>query len=521
MLTQQSARQAQGTTTAEQKAAVCAIEPVQAAETIMRRYGARAISILANPRVLEDGRRLPARLSANDCYVAMAEACRKMARVALRKYLSDPQLQTQDFAAALDTIFPDPPAYLTRCLRSVVSDAERAARRDVPTLSIDQPLTTAGDSENALCLRDTLATTETALQPEEALIAQDERIQFRKALSGALKAIPKNYLEALHRDIARERERQAGVKVAPESDRERQTVCRARAALSEILRRECGLDNPFVRLLSQQRSSRVRHKSPPSPNWTAERQNALFQRLMNTPWTERAAQSAHPEDNVEEAVVNEVSSASNIAPPSPEMRKAMRVMDAYVLGDNPTAQTSEAQQLYQKAQEARYAGKLEEAVRLYRAAYELEPNFFAAYNEAGVLLIQLGNLRDALKIFLTIIEKTPNGDDKYIAATNAADIYLTWFDAGRNRERNIERATFYARLAMEKPTPMRACNLLLAYVKDRYYVEAQRVLDTVLKANRPECPPEKFLQTLFQIRDADLVAWWNWLDAELGKDNVE
>ncbi|HZP83760.1 MAG TPA: tetratricopeptide repeat protein [Chthonomonadaceae bacterium] len=493
------------------------VELVQAAETILRRYGPRAITILTNPRVLEDGRRLPARLSANDCYVAMADACRKMARVSLRKYRADAELQALGFAAALDTLFPDPPAYLTRCLRSVVSDAERAARRDVPTISMDQPLSGAEEG-HALCLRDTLPATDAETQPEEALIAQEDRIRFRRALAGALQAIPKNYLEALHRDIARERERQNGSKLAPESDKERQTVCRARAALSQILRRECGLDNPFVRLLAQQRSSRVRQKSSPSPNWTRERQDDLFRRLLNAPWSERAAVSEHPEDNVEEAIVNEVSSAKNVAPPSPEMRQAMRVMDAYVLGDNPTAETTEAQALYKQAQQARYAGRLDEAIRLYRAAYELEPDFFAAYNEVGVLLIQQGNLRDALKVFLAIIENPRSGDHKYIAATNAADIYLTWFDAGRNKERNIERATHFARLAMEKPTPMRACNLLLAFVKDRYYVEAQRVMDTVMRANLPQCPAEKFLQTLFQIRDADLVTWWNWLDGELGKD---
>ena len=65
------------------------VTPLEAAETILRRFGARAISILSNPRTLEDGRTLPARLSANDCYVAMEEACRKMARVALRKFEGD------------------------------------------------------------------------------------------------------------------------------------------------------------------------------------------------------------------------------------------------------------------------------------------------------------------------------------------------------------------------------------------------------------------------------------------------
>jgi hypothetical protein len=121
---------------------------------------------------------------------------------------------------------------------------------------------------------------------------------------------------------------------------------------------------------------------------------------------------------------------------------------------------------------------------------------------------------------LTIIEHPESGSERFVAATNAADIYLTWFDAGRNRERNIERATHYARMAMQRPTPMRACNLTLAYVKDRYYREAQELMDTVLRADRPECRAEKFLQTLFQIRDADLVAWWNWLDGELGKDEI-
>jgi len=68
---------------------------------------------------------------------------------------------------------------------------------------------------------------------------------------------------------------------------------------------------------------------------------------------------------------------------------------------------------------------------------------------------------------------------------------------------------------MEHPTPMRECNLLLAYAKDRYYIEARQVMDFVLQSNLSTCPAEKFLQTLFQIRDADLVAWLNWLDSEL------
>src|SRR5207302_5159913 len=112
-------------------------------------------------------------------------------------------------------------------------------------------------------------------------------------------------------------------------------------------------------------------------------------------------------------------------------------------------------------------------LRMYRACYDAEPTFIEAMNEVGIMYSQLGNLRDALKTYVAIIERDPAGDHMYIAATNAADIYLTWFDAGRNKERNIEQAIQYAKLAMEKPTPMRACNLLLAYAKDRYFEDAQ------------------------------------------------
>ena len=487
-------------------------EPVQAAETVLRRFGARAVTILTSPRELEDGRWIPARLSANDCYVALEEACKKMARVALRKFHANPLLHSRGFAAALDAIFPDPAAYLTRCIRSVISDAERLNRRELPTVSLEQPI---GGGDTALSLRDTIADTSVTAKPEESLIDRDERKRFRLALSQALKSIPANYLEAIQRDIARERERENGAKVQPESDRERQTICRARAALTTILKRECGPDNPFVHLLAQQRSSRVRHKSSPSANWSSERQQNLFRRLMSTSWQDRASNAAHPEENIEEAVVNEVSAAAGAAPPSPEMRQSMRVLDLFVLDNDPRSQDSVAQSHYDQALKLRKSGKIEEAIQLYSAAYEADPSFVAAQNEVGVLLMQTGNLSDALKIYLSIVERPDAGEQKYIAANNAADVYLTWFDAGRNKDRNIEQATRFAQLAMEHPTPMRACNLLLAYAKDRYYIEARQVMDFVLQSNLSTCPAEKFLQTLFQIRDADLVAWLNWLDSEL------
>ena len=493
------------------------VDPVTASATILRRFGARAITLLTTSRTIDDGRTLPPRLSANDCYVAMEEACRKMARVAVRNYEKEPHLAELGFAKSLEILFPDPVAYLTRCIRSVVSDAERAARRDVPMVSLEQPIGYAG-GDTALLLRDTLADDSAEGQPEEALIEQDERTRFRRALAQGLQKIPANYLAALERDMARDRQREEGLKLAPESDKDRQTIHRARAALTQILRQECGLDNPFVRLLAQQRSSRVRSKPTPSQQWTAERQSELFRRLLDSSWADRTDTTVHAEGDLEEAIINEVGTAASVAPPSPEMRQTMRVMDTYSLHDNPQAEVGEAQELYRQAIRARNAGRIEEAIRLYRAAYAADNRFFAALTEAGVMLSQTGNLRDALKLYLSIVDDLAAGDDRYIAATNAADIYLTWYDAGRNRDKNIEHALHYAQLAMRKPSPMRACNLLLAYVKDRYYLEARDVMDTILHSNLVECPAEKFLQTLFQIRDADLVSWWNWLDTELGKD---
>lgn len=487
------------------------LDPVSAAEVVLRRYAPRAISMLTSTRQMEDGRWATARLSANDCYVALDEACRKVTRVALRKYSESYAPDGVDFSAALPMIFPDPAAYLARAIKSVVSDEGRSSRREIPTLSLDQPIT-ADNGEGALHLSDTVRETRTWKLPEQTLVEESERSQFRSALGHALKSIPSNYLDALKRDVAREHERQTGIKVVPESDRERQTVCRARAALSTIIKRECGEDNPFVRLLSQQRSSRVRRKVLPTGDWSGERQETLFRKLMQTGWSERAAVAAG--ESVDEAVINEVSAAKNTASPSPELRQAMRVMDVYTV-DYPTPRTPMAQEMYTRARALRQAGQIEEALRCFRACYDAEPTFIEALNNVGNLHSQLGNLRDALKVFLSIIELDPPGGHKYIAATNAADIYLTWFDAGRNRDHNIQQAIHYASMAMEKPRPMRACNLLLAYVKDRYYSDAKHVLETVLKSNSQDCPAEKFLQTLFQIRDADLVTWWTWLENEL------
>lgn len=490
-------------------------EALAAASAILRRFGARAISLVSAPRQTEDGRRVTPRISPNDAYAALEEACWKMARVALRRYRRSGRPGIS-FDASLGNLFPDPAAYLARAIKSVVTDAVRAARRELPTLSLDQPLAPSDDGRD-FSLADIVAEERTERLPEPAIIEQTDRIEFRSALQQALRQIPANYLQALDEDLKRERQRQLGRAVQPETDRQRQTVCRARAALATLIRRNCSPDNPYLHLLNRQRNARVARKTHPSANWSGERREALFRRLMETTWAQRAA--AHADGSVEEAVVNEVSAPGAVAPPSPEMRQAMRVLDLYTV-DHPVPKSAEASRLWEQAKASRAAGRLEEALRLYRACYEAEPSFLEALNEVGVVLSQMGNLRDALKVYLTIIRKDVAGDHAYIAATNVADIYLTWFDAGRNKERNIEQAIAYAKLAMQRPTPMRACNLILAYAKDRYFDAARQVMETILAGNIPSCPGDKFLQTLFQIRDPDLVAWWSWLESELDKEQV-
>ena len=57
------------------------LEPVSVADEILTQIGPRAVTLLTTPRTLDGGRTVQPRLSVNDCYVALPEACRKMARV--------------------------------------------------------------------------------------------------------------------------------------------------------------------------------------------------------------------------------------------------------------------------------------------------------------------------------------------------------------------------------------------------------------------------------------------------------
>jgi tetratricopeptide (TPR) repeat protein len=421
--------------------------------------------------------------------------------------------------ASLFDLFPEPAAYLARAIRSVVSDAGRVSRREPVTVSLEMPLSASG-ADGSLSLSDTIAEEDTSRLPEEALVDGSDRAEFRAALKKALSAIPSNYVAALQRDIRREREKQSGRDVAPATEAERQTLCRARAAIARVLRTECTADNPFVWMLGRQRKTGTREqgtsvaKTRQTTTWTGERQDALLRRLLDIGWAERSARA--DDGSVTEAVVNDVTSPGAVAPPSPEVRQAMRVLDLFTV-DRKQPSSDEARVLYDEARQLRAAGRIEEALAKYRQCHQVEPSFIEALNEVGVMYSQLGRLRDALRVYLSIIESNAPPPHRHIAATNAADIYLTWFDAGRNRDKNIELARRYAEMAMECPSPMRACNLILAHVKDRYYLEARAVLERVIREDRPECTAQRFLETLFQIRDPDLVAWWSWLEEALGK----
>lgn len=490
------------------------LDVVSIADELLSLVGPRAITLLTTPRQLDDGRVVRPRLSVNDCYAALPEACRKMARVVVTRRQRMGQAGGR---LTLEEIFPDPAAYLARAIRSVISDEARAARREPECFSLDVPIG-AEEGASSFTLADTLQEEDTDNLPEERLLAEADRTEFRAALRKALRSVPANYLAALARDMQRERARQAGRAVGPATDAERQTLCRARAAVAHVIRKECTADNPYVWMLGRHRTAKVSRKTQPSAKWTGERQDALLKRLLEVGWAERSPdlEAGH----VAEAVVNDVTEPGAVAPPTPEVRQAIRVLDLYTV-DRKVPATEPARSLYEEARALRAAGRIEEALNRYRECYEAEPEFVEALNEVGVMYSQLGKLRDALRVYLTIIDLDPHGPHRHIAATNAADIYLTWYDAGRNRDRNIALARQYAEMAMQRPSPMRACNLILALVKDRMYTEARDVLERLIREDRAECRAQKLLETMFQIRDPDLVAWWSWLETSLGKEHEQ
>ncbi len=64
-----------------------------------------------------------------------------------------------------------------------------------------------------------------------------------------------------------------------------------------------------------------------------------------------------------------------------------------------TTGSLEATHEYAEAQEARYAGKPEEAIKGFRRAVELDPNFGSAYGNLGALYWNQGNQADAINYY--------------------------------------------------------------------------------------------------------------------------
>jgi len=64
-----------------------------------------------------------------------------------------------------------------------------------------------------------------------------------------------------------------------------------------------------------------------------------------------------------------------------------------------TSGSLEATHEYAEAQEARYAGKTDEAVKGFHRAIELDPNFGSAYGNLGALYWNIGNQTDSVKFY--------------------------------------------------------------------------------------------------------------------------
>ena len=155
-------------------------------ESILRQFGPRAITMLTAPRQAQDGSTFLPRLSANDAYAALQEACKKMARVTAARIAKDGLLSLMSLADAIRAAFPEPAAYLARCIRSVISDAERLSRHEPITLSLDAPLRRTVEG-NSFTLAEYLPETDFEKQPETAFLDASDRSQFRSALSIAIR----------------------------------------------------------------------------------------------------------------------------------------------------------------------------------------------------------------------------------------------------------------------------------------------------------------------------------------------
>jgi hypothetical protein len=489
---------------------------------IRERFGARAVSHIAAS--------VPVRVET--LWAGMYDACHKMARVACGRYAKyDGECRTRGetplpFADSLNTLFPAPstPAiYLACAIRSVLKDASRTWRKVAgrEALSLDDPV--FAGKRSALTIGDRLEERLPRRLPEEALreqAARQERAAVVGALPVALAALSADYRAAIISQRERKARREAGEPLRPMTAPERQRLSRAREALLREIARLLGerarADNTVFQALcagQPRQEAKRRHaakRAPASEPWTEARQERLFRHLTEGGWARRAR--ALPGGNVEEAVVHELNAARAAPAPGKAFRKAVRVLDRYGM-KAPTPQGAQAAQQWDEARELRRAGKLEEAAAAFLACHAAEPEFVEARIAAAVTLFRLGQLDAARAHYLDIIRRCPQGAYRSVAASNLSEIYLTWFRIGRgSKELHIGEAVCYAQMGMAQPSPARAANLLLAYVADRRFYEAEAFLTEVFAANDPACLPEDLLRLLAQIRDNDLIAFWNWLE---------
>ncbi|MBI4908850.1 MAG: protein kinase [Acidobacteria bacterium] len=106
-----------------------------------------------------------------------------------------------------------------------------------------------------------------------------------------------------------------------------------------------------------------------------------------------------------------------------------------------TAASLEAAQTYSKAQEARFAGKAEEAIRLFQETLRLDPNMAVAYYSLGVTYSNLGQRGDAEKYYKNALSHIDRMSAREKYRTRGA-YYLT----ALNHEKAAEEFRELARL---------------------------------------------------------------------------
>ena len=73
-----------------------------------------------------------------------------------------------------------------------------------------------------------------------------------------------------------------------------------------------------------------------------------------------------------------------------------------------------AEDFFKLGNALRDRGKLDDAVKNYKKALELNPNYSIAYNDLGVLFINLGKTNEAINNFRKTINISPKNTKAYL-----------------------------------------------------------------------------------------------------------